>query len=331
MLTASTTGTALAIAAVLGASVTAYLWRVRRPQLEINGGIKTLAAMRWREFSHFVIDALREQGFEPDLEAPQPQKGEQADLLLTRDDKPWLLSCKQGVDQMVMAPQVSELARSVRESGAVGGILATLGKIDPAARTGNQAVEVVDGVTLWNLIEPLLPPSLQDHLAKRARDDALRGIQLAWLVSLLLGFLLAIPLTPAPERAPAAVAAAVASTIPPGSPVSPADAVAPAPAVAAPEVPAAGIQPEATVMGTEDERRDEAMRMISALPGIEKAMWATRSTLVVYLEDAEASPPEVASLCATLEGYDELRASRLQLQPITGSGKPVRFMQCRAY
>jgi len=73
------------------------------------------------------------------------------------------------------------------------------------------------------------------------------------------------------------------------------------------------------------------MREISALPGVEEASWATRSTLVVYLTDDDASAEDVASLCATIERYDELRASRLQLQARAGSETPVRFKQCHAY
>ena len=51
MLTASLIGTALGIATVLGAGITAYLWLVRQPKLLVGNGIISLAAMRWREGS----------------------------------------------------------------------------------------------------------------------------------------------------------------------------------------------------------------------------------------------------------------------------------------
>ena len=73
------------------------------------------------------------------------------------------------------------------------------------------------------------------------------------------------------------------------------------------------------------------MREISLLPGVEEASWATRSTLVVYLADDDASEQDIAALCAKVERYEELRASRLQLQPRAGSQVPVRFKQCHAY
>lgn len=340
MLTASLISTALVIAAVLGSSITAYLWFVRRGQIETRIGIQALAAMRWREFSHFVVEALRERGFELDMEAPQPQKGEQADLQLVLNDKPWLLGCRQGADQVISASQVADLARTVRNTGAIGGILATLGKTDPAARTVSQDVELIDGNSLWGLIQPLLPESLQDHLAGRARHDTLRSIELAWVGALLVGFALAVALKPeasAPETAPVATAPASAPSSPPApAPVGVAErgTAVPAPVPgAAPNADSAGSAPALppATAGTEELRREEVRRAISTLQGVEKAAWSSRSTLVVYLDSTEADEELIARLCSTLEAYEELRASRLQLQPPAGSGKSVRFRQCHVY
>lgn len=352
MLTASLISTALVIAAVLGSSITAYLWFVRRGQIETRVGIQALAAMRWREFSHFVVEALRERGFELDMEAPQPQKGEQADLQLVLNDKPWLLGCRQGADQVISASHVADLARTVRHTGAIGGILATLGKTDPAARTVSQDVELIDGAALWGLIQPLLPDSLQDHLAGRARHDTLRSIELAWVGALLVGFAMAVALKPeasAPDTAPVAnapasapaPAPAPAPTSPPATAPAPgrvAEPVRPAPVPvpgAAPNADAAGSAPALPAApagpGTDELRREAVRRATSTLQGVEKAAWSSRSTLVVYLESAEADEELIAHLCNTLEAYEEFRASRLQLQPPAGSGKSVRFRQCHVY
>lgn len=320
-------GTALAIATVLGAGITAYLWRVRRRKILVNTGINSLAAMRWREFAHFVVDALRAQGFDHDASAPRPQKGQEADMLLGRNGQTWLLGCKQAPDEVITAPQVAALSRSVREAGAGGGILATLGRIDPGARRGNPGIELFDGPMLWTLLQPLLPQSLQLDLAQRAQVRTVRSIQLAWVGSLVVGLLVAMQLPATRVSESAAVAVAPASAPAAANAAQPslnvddtaADQVAPPVALPAPT-------PE-----NEQSRRDQAMRDISRLPGVNEAIWSTRSTLVVYLSDAEASDQDVASLCATLERYDELRASRLQLQPIATSEKPVRFLQCHAY
>ena len=319
MLTASLIGTALGIATVLGAGITTYLWLVRRPRLLVSDGITSLAAMRWREYSHFVVDALRAQGFDYDPSGVRPQKGQQADLLLSRDDQPWLLGCKQALDEVVTAPQVADLARSVRETGAGGGILATLGRVDADARTGNAGIELLDGPTLWTLVDPLLPQSLRLDIQQRVRTRTLRDIQLSWLLALLAGFVLTmlLPSPTVPQVAPvAATPLAVASTVAPvGSEANAAEAD-----------PLSAIAP-----ASEEQRRESARSEISRLPGVEEASWATRSTLVVYLSDDDASAQDIASLCATIERYEELRASRLQLQPRAGSETPVRFKQCHAY
>lgn len=323
MLTASLIGTALGIATVLGAGITAYLWLVRRPQLLVSDGITSLAAMRWREYSHFVVGALRAQGFDHDPSGARPQTGQQADLLLSRDDQAWLLGCKQDLGEVVTAPQVADLARSVRETGAGGGILATLGHIDADAR-GNARIQLLDGRSLWVLVDPLLPQSLRLDIQRRVRSRTLRDIQLSWVVALLVGFALAM-LLPAPaihQDAPIAAVPAAATNI----------VVPPASEASAAEVDAAEAAPvSAVARRSEEQRREDAMREISLLPGVEEASWATRSTLVVYLADDDASEQDIASLCAKIERYEELRASRLQLQPRAGSQVPVRFKQCHAY
>ena len=50
---------ALLITLVLGSCATWYFHNIRRRQDEAAGGIRALSAMRWREFSHFVLDAMR--------------------------------------------------------------------------------------------------------------------------------------------------------------------------------------------------------------------------------------------------------------------------------
>lgn len=325
MLTVSFVLTALAIAVVLGAGITAYLWRVRRHQVEVSTGIKALGAMRWREFSQFVVEALRAQGFAPGRSEPAVGDGQQADLMLHRGDKTWLLSCKQGADSVVAATQVGELAKGVREAGAGGGILATLGKIDPAARLRHQDIELVDGVSLWAIIAPLLPQSLNQEVTRRAHADTVRNTGLGWLVALLLGFAFAMVLA---SFAPVAPPVAAAIEGEPGGIVA-----TRAPAVAGPAPPVLPIEriDAAPVSGDLEQQREQVMRQIASLPGFQRAMWSSRSTLVVTLQDEVVSARDIAVLCKTLEQFDELRASRLQLQPPAGSDKPVRFMQCHVY
>jgi hypothetical protein len=78
-----------------------------------------------------------------------------------------------------------------------------------------------------------------------------------------------------------------------------------------------------------EQRRREAAHAISTLFGVDRALWSTQSTLLVYLTNEEADP--MHDLCPLLERYPELAASRIQLQPPSGSKKPVRFKQCRTF
>ena len=58
-------------------------------------------------------------------------------------------------------------------------------------------------------------------------------------------------------------------------------------------------------------------------------MWSTKATLLVNVD--EGAYDMLAEVCAVLERYDNLRASRVQLQPPPGSKQAVRFRQCRTY
>ena len=91
----------------------------------------------------------------------------------------------------------------------------------------------------------------------------------------------------------------------------------------------AASSPEPTDPVQVEARRRNVADAISRLPGVDRAIWETQSTLLVYLLDDQFDP--LPGICPELERYDELAASRLQLQPPAGSARPVRFVQCRAY
>lgn len=302
--------TALLIALVLGTGCTAWLWLVHNRKVTSALGMRALAAMRWRESSRFIVEALEGQGFTASRLAPDADRGQNADLLLNRGSETWLLSFKQGVEYQVDTRMVSQMAAAVRDSNASGGIIATLGKIQSDARKAPQSVELIDGATLWPLISPLLPPSLHSDLTANARRRTARATGVAWIVALLLG-LIASVLIPkavidAPERARDD---APVATVQPAD--SAADSTPTAPAVAL----------------TEEEQRRDTVLAVAALPGIDRASWATRSTLVALVQP-DASEQQIAGVCKVLAPYDDLRYSRVQLQPSPGSDVPVRFLQC---
>ena len=314
----STFLSALLITAVIGAVLTVLLLRVRGPRLETDAGIRTLAAMRWREFSNLVIEALHARGYESEPIEDSAERGQQADLVLRRDGQNWLLSCKQGAHYRVTPEVVAEVADAVRFNGAAGGVLATPGTIDARARAGKHGIELIDGATLWPMVRPLLSEGVREELAQEARQQTRRGLVAGWVLALAMGLVGAWML-----RANAPAGAEMAPTAATATPTTPSPRAAATNAAIDPT-------PVATAPVGEDEQRAEVIRTIGDLRGIDKAVWSTRSTLLVYLEVDDGND-RLREICAVLERYETLRASRLQLQPPAGSERAVRFVQCRAF
>ncbi|KIQ96296.1 restriction endonuclease [Lysobacter sp. A03] len=305
--------TAFLIALILGTAGSAWLWLVHNRATVVALGLRALAAMRWRESSRFVIEALEGQGFSASRLAPDANRGQNADLLLNRGEQTWLLSFKQGVDYRVDPGMVSQMSAAVRDSNASGGIIATLGTIQGELRKNPQDIELIDGATLWPLISPLLPPSLHNDIMARARRLTVRATGVVWVAALLAGFLasLLIPdavVDPTRETTDTSVASSVGAD---GSGQGESSSVVESPAIA----------------GTEEEQRRDIAAAVGHLPGIARASWATRSTLVA-LVNADASEQQIDGICNVLAPYEDLRYSRVQLQPPPGSEAPVRFLQC---
>lgn len=303
----------LALGALLAGAAGAYLWHVWRPRREVFEGRRILAGMRWRELSNLVVDALASAGFEPGSNEKRAEHGLQAELIMQRDGRPWLLACKQGLDHRIGAPAVEDMLRDVRRHQAAGAVMVTPGHVEPSARSVASNVELADGTELWRLLEPHMPPSVIEEVGNRARAQTYRHAAVVLAASAIAVFAVTWALSQF-EPASAPTAAPV---------MAPA---APAPAEPAPMAPA---EPTPASTLTEDEQRRELAERLSALPGVDRALWPTRSTLQIFVTD-----PTVATdtaICQLVERYDVLRASRLQLQPPAGDDRPVRFMQCQAY
>lgn len=310
---------AIAVTVLLGGLFTAYLWLIRRRQAETAAGIAALSAMRWRELARLVIEALQAKGFTAESIEQTVERGSQADLRLLRDGRPWLLACKQGgMNYRVGQAAVLELAGAVRFHNAAGGILATPGRIEPQARKAATGIDLYDGSGLWALVSPLLPASLHQDLTASARRRSVRETGLVWVAAVVLGVGagLLLPLLQNTDTQAPIAPAATTTAPPPSATPSAADTALTAPAPADPN--------------REQFERSEVIRTVGALPGIERVLWSTQSTLVVHQRD-DGSPDPVQPICAILGSYDSLRVSRLQLQPPPGSGRTVRFLQCRSY
>ena len=315
MFTASSMLLGLVIMLGLGGAATFYLWTVRRRQDATAAGVRALSAMRWREFSQFVLDAMRHRGYDVLTPHDETERGQQTEFLLSKGGQRSLLSCKHGSAYRLAAPAVAELAENLKFQSATGGLLVTPGQIESDARAPARAagIELIDGSTLWPEIAPLLPPSLTEEVNHLADMRAKRQIGFAWLGALAIGAVVAMlgaGATPAPPPPTIVVARQPAVT---------------APATATP----APLPPAMVTLEEEDAQRQEVISTISGLPGIDRALWSTRSTLLVHLADDQRD--RLTEICAILVRYESLRASRVQLQPPQGSTQRVRFRQCQTY
>lgn len=352
---------AAAVALTIGVASTAYLWSYRRHRSEVSTGIAGLSKMRWREFARLIVEALRERGFEAESVEESLARGTQAELRLLRAGKPWLLACKLGdADYKVSAATVAELADAVRFNGAAGGLLVTTGRFDSHSERVADGLDLYSGETLWELVEPQLPASTRHEVIAAAQKRSIQTIVAAWAgaiaLALIVGFVVPLlssgapaePVPAAPHTAPAP--AAPSDTAPTRAPVEPTVAAPPpapaatSPAAVEPVTPAANTgetgpaataapttaTPASPAAGNPSADRAQVIRAISTLDGVERALWSTPSNLLIY-RLTEASKQDVDRICQVLDGYPELRSSRVQLQPPAGSATRVRFFQCRAY
>jgi restriction system protein len=324
----------LLVMLVLGICGTFYFRNIRRPKDEAAAGIRALSAMRWREFSHFVLDAMRHRGYDVLTHADEAERGQQTEFLLAKDGQRWLLGCKHGSAYRLAAHAVAEFAGSIRFQGARGGILVTPGTIAPDARVpaGTASIELVDGDKLWPEVAPLLPPALLDDVRQQADESVRRQVSLTWLGAvvggLAFGLLLGGMLPDAPPETESDSTALPVAAAP--APVAPAAVAAPPPQPASRvAAPTADTSIAAATPADEDAQRLEVTQRVARLPGVARTLWSTKSTLLVEVD--ETSSERLADVCSVLERYENLRTSRVQLQPPVGSEQRVRFRQCRTY
>jgi restriction system protein len=306
----------IASVVLIGVPISLYLQRIRLPREETAAGVAALAGMRWRDFIHLVLDALIRRGYERTFE-PQAA-GDEGDYILERDGQRYLLSSKHGAAYVLGSTAIAEFANTIRMRGAAGGLLVTSGQFAPEAKplAAAQRIELLDGPALWPELRPLLPQEQRATIAAPAQGRAKRHVAMAWLGSAVAGVLLfsvlhqSVPQTDVVAESTAPASHAAAMTVP----------------QQAPFIKRAPIPTDPRQL---EKRRNDVAQAISTLPNVDRAVWSSQSTLLVYLLDESGEPKH--SLCPLLERYEELAASRVQLEPPPGSTRPVRFVQCRAF
>jgi restriction system protein len=306
------------VALLLGVAATFYLRKVQLPREETQAGIAALAGMRWRDYIHLVLAALNRRGYERVFDADAT--GDESDYMLDRGGQSWLLSSKYGTAYVLGSTAIAEFANTIRMRGAVGGLLVTSGQFAPEAKSlaAAQRIELLDGPALWPELKPLLPDMQRETAFAPAQARAKRHVAMAWLASFVVGVLLLTFVrhgTPDDQTGEGQTPPAAQSAAMPAMPAQPGSMGNIA------QAPTDPVQLE--------QRRNAVAKAISTLPNVDRAVWSTQSTLLVYLLDEQDEPKK--DICPLLERYVELAASRIQLAPPPDSTRPVRFVQCRAF
>jgi hypothetical protein len=325
-----------AIVATLAAFATSTWWFgvLRRRIAETTAGIRALAGMKWRECAGLVLQALGEKGFIEMPSSRQPGDGG-TEFLLTKGNERCLLGYKHGTAYRLGEANVRDFANAVQLQGAQSGILVTLGTAEAFARdlAKRYGVELIDGRTLWPQVEPFAPVSLVEGIRNEAAAEIRRGQRLGIIASLGLGVvvyvlgLLSQPAEPLAPLPPVASQSAEGTAAPTG---------AAAPVFQDPASLEANKAMKAlkAVARLTDEQRAQRRLMAAArvadLPQATHALWSTQSTLVISLVSGDGIDSGIVNdACAILVEYEELRYSRLQLEPPAGANVPVRWRQCQ--
>lgn len=312
----------LGLAALAAVLSILYLWLVRRPEVETAAGLRALANLRWREFATIIGQAMQQQRGLRDAGRGPDNNGDStsSQLLMTDGSSRWLLSCKHGMAYRIGESSVEELAGAMDLAGAEAGILLTEGRAerDALAAAERRGIEVIDGRRLWPLLKPFMPVETTRRIVDDARAQAKRHTGIAAGGALVLGLVVAVvlPRLESGSAAPEVVAAAPAAA---------------APAAAKPAAPVVQVD-DGSIQDNPDDAtltryQGDIARTLTTVPGITRAYWLTRATLVI---DRSGSDQTVwPFICSELERYAALRTVRVQLNPRPGTEEPTRWRQCR--
>ena len=291
-------------------------------------GAEQLAQLRWRDFARLVLQAMQGRGYRPVIEAGSPSDGiptDGSDILLNRGGEKVLLSCQYGTGAIVNAQVISAAVSAASLRGAERVIVVTPGRFESGAAAGMALVELIDGETLWPEVRPYVARPDEPMMAPPPSTAAPgKSLAIAWGGALVAGgivWAVVNGIMPGDSSSNASDGSATPAPVVAAAPAKP---VAPPPTDDRPAMP--GVPTDVHEL---DERRKEAADAVATLFGVNRALWSSQSTLMVYLSSPDADP--MNDICPLIEQYPELAASRIQLQPPEGSNKPVRFTHCRAY
>lgn len=323
---------ALAIA-VLGLAATAAWFGIsRRRKEEAELGVQALATMKWRECIALVLESLHREGYPraPD----EVDEAGATDFMLQHGDERVLLGYKHGTAYRLSETNLREFAAAVQMRGAKRGLLITLGTVEPAALASSSSgkVEVIGGHALWPRLRALVPHELLEGVRHGAAGKTRKGLWIGAACSVLAalavwfgGQAFEIPGASVPVAGAAAVAGNVEAPKPLSANAQSDQAVmrqleATAKAMDA----AARLTPEQLL-----QRRADVARQVGHLAQVANAGWSAQRTLLIRLGQTDGKDKRlVEDVCRIVTQHEEMRFTRIQLEPPEGSTLAVRWRLC---
>ncbi|MGH8105828.1 MAG: restriction endonuclease, partial [Arenimonas sp.] len=238
---------------------------------------------------------------------------------------------------------IRDFANGVQLIGASRGILVTLGTIEDMAKdtADKYDIELIDGKALWPRIEGYLSSSTLTTVRQQASSQTTHKVQLGAVLSLVLGvigFFVMDNMKPVDTVDTTVVAANQSKQVSATGTAAAATAVTNDAASNSVDPTLAQINATAKAMDEIDKltdqerakRKAKAAATIAEMPVVNTAIWYSASTLQLHL-NTEKNDDKVmlGEICRILTQYEELRFTRVQLEPPAGSTVPVRFRQCQ--
>ncbi len=301
---------------------------VKRRQAEIQTGVTSLAAMKWRECVGLVIQSLEKEGYREEVSSRQPGDGG-SEFLLKKGSALTLLSYKHGTAYHLGEANIRDFANGVQLIGASHGILVTLGTVESMAKdvAGRYDIQLIDGTALWPRIEGFLSSNTLDTVRQQASAQTKSKVQIGAAASVglaILSFLVFGGLNSSKNNDSAESSPQVAKVISEkaNKPLDPTAVKLNATAKAMDEIDKLTDKQLA-------KRKADTAQAIAAMPAVQSALWYSASTLQVNLNTEKNDDKAlIDEICRILTKNEELRYTRLQLDPPPGSTVPVRFRQC---
>lgn len=322
-------GSILAVAVALVGLVATFFWFGvnRRREAEVELGIQALAAMKWRDSIDVILEALQREGYSRKHDPAAASGG--TDLLLDHGNETVLLTYKHGTAYRLGDASIREFANAMQQRGAQRGLLLTLGTAESTvdAVAASCGVQVFDGKSLWMMIRPFMSPAVLELVRTQAAARTRKGLWTGAVGSLLAGAAIYATAGLLPDSKTVATPALQSAPRPEdGARVPRADdAMLKQLHATAEEMAEIAKLPSAELA----RRRAKAAKEIALIPQVNTAAWSAQSRMLVTLNRTDGKDKVlIDEMCRLITQYEELRYTRVQMEPPAGSNLPVRWRLC---